>query len=90
MPLGFRPERAFRLAEIPQLPLQERFKSSLSQRADRLRTGSGLPQRWYELTERTPRPRFDFAYTAPISERPTIRPERGAGALLPPSLDDRE
>lgn len=30
MLLGFRPERAFSLAEIPQLALQERFK-----RADR-------------------------------------------------------
>jgi hypothetical protein len=27
MPLGLRPERAFSLAEIPQLPLEERFKS---------------------------------------------------------------
>jgi hypothetical protein len=50
-----------------------RNDSSLSQRADRLRTGSGLSQQLSELTERTPRPRLDFAYTAPMSERPTIR-----------------
>ena len=58
---GFRPETSVQPSRNPNRRC--RNDSSLSQRADRLCTGSGLPQRWYELTERTPRPRFDFLLT---------------------------
>jgi len=69
MLLGFRPERAFSLAEIPHLPLRERFKPQSARRS--VRTGSGLPQRWYEWTERTPRPRFDYTAASPSGDDPT-------------------